>query len=187
MPILRNPFTRKQDVPTGLQPSPIDQDVSSRPSFERVSTVASRTSSMSIKTTKSEEPVEYKMSGMRPLLGWNRSIRDWVNWLIRAIVVVNDSGVYLPVSMDLFIMCQYDWPIPKALSNRKEKLLASEQGEPICDLNRHSNGFQWWDWSFPDITRILRFIQKIICELYPAHLLLATSSDFKRISRLDHP
>ncbi|KAF7950729.1 uncharacterized protein EAE97_002281 [Botrytis byssoidea] len=71
MPIIRNPFARKQDA--GLQPSQ-DQTVSPRPSFERVSTQASRASSMSIKTAKSEEPPEYKMS------------------------VVNDSGVYLPPS-----------------------------------------------------------------------------------------
>ncbi|KAK6594069.1 hypothetical protein ACHAPC_007485 [Botrytis cinerea] len=71
MPIIRNPFARKQDA--GLQPSQ-DQNVSPRPSFERVSTQASRASSMSIKTVKSEEPPEYKMS------------------------VVNDSGVYLPPS-----------------------------------------------------------------------------------------
>ncbi|KAJ8061191.1 hypothetical protein OCU04_010264 [Sclerotinia nivalis] len=73
MPIIRNPFARKQDVQTGLQPSQ-DQNASPLPSFERVSTVASRASSMSIKTARSEEPPEYKMS------------------------VVNDSGVYLPPS-----------------------------------------------------------------------------------------
>ncbi|ATZ54835.1 hypothetical protein BCIN_11g01600 [Botrytis cinerea B05.10] len=69
MPIIRNPFARKQDA--GLQPSQ-DQNVSPRPSFERVSTQASRASSMSIKTVKSEEPPEYKMSGMMPLLRCNQ-------------------------------------------------------------------------------------------------------------------
>ncbi|QSZ29106.1 hypothetical protein DSL72_003616 [Monilinia vaccinii-corymbosi] len=78
MPMLRNPFARRQDVQAGLQPSSQDdQDVSPRPSFERVSTVASQApSSISIKAAKSEEPLEYKMS------------------------VVNDSGVYLPVCIE---------------------------------------------------------------------------------------
>lgn len=66
MPIIRNPFAKRQDVPSGLQPSQ-DQNAASRTSFERVSTVASQASSMSIKTPRSEEPPEYKMSGMRPL------------------------------------------------------------------------------------------------------------------------
>ncbi|KAB8291304.1 hypothetical protein EYC80_009990 [Monilinia laxa] len=74
MPILRNPFARRQDVQPGLQPSQDDQNAAPRPSFERVSTVASQASSLSIKTARSGDPPEYKMS------------------------VVNDSGVYLPPS-----------------------------------------------------------------------------------------
>ncbi|ESZ97030.1 hypothetical protein SBOR_2575 [Sclerotinia borealis F-4128] len=66
MPILRNPFARRQDVQTGLQPSQGDQNGSPRASFERVSTVASRASSLSIKTARSEEPPEYKMSVPKP-------------------------------------------------------------------------------------------------------------------------
>ncbi|KAI9644839.1 hypothetical protein NHQ30_006866 [Ciborinia camelliae] len=67
MPIIRNPFARRSDVQTGLQPSQDDQNAPSRPSFERVNTVASRASSMSIKTARSEEPPEYKMSARSPI------------------------------------------------------------------------------------------------------------------------
>lgn len=66
MPIIRNPFAKRPDPQAGLQPSQDDQNASRRPSFERVSTVGSRASSMSIKTGKSDGPPEYKMSGMRP-------------------------------------------------------------------------------------------------------------------------
>lgn len=72
MPILRNPFARRQDVQTGLQPSQDDQNASPRPSFERVSTVASQASSLSIKTARSEEPPEYKMSGTKTFV-WMKS------------------------------------------------------------------------------------------------------------------
>jgi hypothetical protein len=63
MPI-RNPFAKRTDVQAGLQPLS-DENAASRTSFERVSTVGSRASSMSIKTGKSEGPPEYKMSGMK--------------------------------------------------------------------------------------------------------------------------
>jgi len=78
MPI-RNPFSKRPDVQTGLQPlqegiRPLSQN-GTRPTFEKVDTMGSKSSSaMSITSTKSHEPVEYKMS------------------------VVNDSGVYLPPS-----------------------------------------------------------------------------------------
>jgi len=78
MPI-RNPFAKRQDVQTGLQPyeegiRPLSQ-TGTRPKFEKVDTMGSKASSMSISSRKSQEqPAEYKMS------------------------VVNDSGVYLPPS-----------------------------------------------------------------------------------------
>jgi len=79
MPI-RNPFAKRTDVQTGLQaPSedyvrPLSQNAT-RPTFEKIDTYGSKSSSaMSIKSSQSQEPVEYKMS------------------------VVNDSGVYLPPS-----------------------------------------------------------------------------------------
>jgi hypothetical protein len=69
MPI-RNPFAKRQDVPTGLQPyeegfRPLSQN-GTRPKFEKVDTMGSKASSMSISSRKSQEtPAEYKMSGMR--------------------------------------------------------------------------------------------------------------------------
>jgi len=72
MPI-RNPFTRRPDVHTGLAPAEGSQN-GSTPTFEKVDTMGSKSSAMSIKSGQSREPVEYKMS------------------------VVNDSGVYLPPS-----------------------------------------------------------------------------------------
>jgi len=78
MPI-RNPFAKRPDVQTGLQPyeegiRPLSQN-GTRPAFEKVDTMGSKGSSAtSITSSKSQEPVEYKMS------------------------VVNDSGVYLPPS-----------------------------------------------------------------------------------------
>jgi len=79
MPI-RNPFAKRPGVSNGLEPAH-DENArlgttnGSGPSFERVDTVGSKSSSvMSINSGKSLEPAEYKMS------------------------VVNDSGVYLPPS-----------------------------------------------------------------------------------------
>ncbi|KAG9231591.1 hypothetical protein BJ875DRAFT_486874 [Amylocarpus encephaloides] len=73
MPI-RNPFAKRTEVQTGLQP-PEEHSNNVRPSFEKVDTTGSKSSSaLSISSKKSQEPVEYKMS------------------------VVNDSGVYLPPS-----------------------------------------------------------------------------------------
>ncbi|TVY16285.1 hypothetical protein LARI1_G003730 [Lachnellula arida] len=72
MPI-RNPFAKRQDVQTSLQPH--EEENGARPKFEKVDTMGSKASSMSISSRKSQEqPPEYKMS------------------------VVNDSGVYLPPS-----------------------------------------------------------------------------------------
>jgi hypothetical protein len=69
MPI-RNPFAKRADIQTGLQPPsedyvrPLSQN-GIRPTFEKVDTIGSKASSaMSIKSGKSQEPAEYKMSGM---------------------------------------------------------------------------------------------------------------------------
>jgi len=79
MPI-RNPFARR-DVQTGLAPP--EEGVQSlpqngtRPTFEKVDTMGSKGSSaMSISSRKSQEPVEYKMSGMRQIHGWPSSVRS---------------------------------------------------------------------------------------------------------------
>jgi hypothetical protein len=68
MPI-RNPFAKRADVQTGLQPQsedhlrPLSQN-GPRTAFEKIDTFGSKASSgMSIKSQKSQEPVEYKMSG----------------------------------------------------------------------------------------------------------------------------
>lgn len=67
MPI-RNPFSTKREVQTGLQPPyeegirPLSQN-GTRPTFEKVDTMGSKSSVMSISSKKSEEPVEYKLSG----------------------------------------------------------------------------------------------------------------------------
>jgi len=77
MPI-RNPFSRRQDIHSGL--NPVDEIATQNgngtkpPTFEKVDTMGSKSSAMSIKSGNSNEPPEYKMS------------------------VVNDSGVYLPPS-----------------------------------------------------------------------------------------
>lgn len=68
MPI-RNPFAKRSDVTTGLQPQddiPRSAENGTRPTFEKVDTMGSKSSSaMSISSKRSQEPVEYKMSGMR--------------------------------------------------------------------------------------------------------------------------
>ncbi|RDW94538.1 hypothetical protein BP5796_00301 [Coleophoma crateriformis] len=73
MPI-RNPFSKKPN--NGLENdenAPISN--STRPTFEKVDTIGSKSSSaMSIRSSQSQEPAEYKMS------------------------VVNDSGVFIPPS-----------------------------------------------------------------------------------------
>jgi hypothetical protein len=69
MPI-RNPFAKRPDMSTALTPNeenarPLSQN-GTRPTFEKVDTMGSKSSSaMSISSGKSQEPVEYKMSGMR--------------------------------------------------------------------------------------------------------------------------
>ena len=74
MPI-RNPFAKRPDVQTGVQAyeealRPQSQN-GTRPAFEKVDTMGSKGSSaLSISSKKSQEPVEYKMSGMR--LGSNQ-------------------------------------------------------------------------------------------------------------------
>lgn len=76
MPI-RNPFAKRPDVQTGLAPyeegiRPLSQN-GTRPAFEKVDTTGSKASSaMSI---QSQEPVEYKMSGMRRAPQMDREVR----------------------------------------------------------------------------------------------------------------
>jgi len=78
MPI-RNPFTKRPGVSNGLEPTLDENNGLGSPNgaalgFEKVDTVGSKTSAISINSGNSLEPAEYKMS------------------------VVNDSGVYLPPS-----------------------------------------------------------------------------------------
>jgi len=64
MPI-RNPFAKRQDVQTNLQPH--EEEHATRPRFEKVDTMGSKASSMSISSRMSQDqPPEYKMSGMPP-------------------------------------------------------------------------------------------------------------------------
>jgi hypothetical protein len=64
-----NPFRDRKEVHTGLYPPdenvrPLSQN-GTRPAFEKVDTTGSKSSSaMSITSKKSQDPVEYKMSGM---------------------------------------------------------------------------------------------------------------------------
>lgn len=75
MPI-RNPFARRQADDGGLRPNlSVEPALKTPPGFERVDTVGSKASSaISISSRRSGDTGEYKMS------------------------VVNDSGVYLPVT-----------------------------------------------------------------------------------------
>jgi hypothetical protein len=68
MPI-RNPFAKRTDVYNGFAPGeesvrPLDQN-GTRPAFEKVDTMGSKSSAMSIKSGHSHDPPEYKLSGMR--------------------------------------------------------------------------------------------------------------------------
>lgn len=72
MPI-RNPFAKRSEVSGGLQPT-IDENTrlgspnGSMPRFERADTMGSKASSaLSIKSSQSLEPAEYKMSGTLPI------------------------------------------------------------------------------------------------------------------------
>ncbi len=97
MPI-RNPFSKKPDLPPpgglGLAPG----SPPARQSFQQVDTVGSRTSSiLSLSSGKSQEPVEYKMSGENESrLGL--ILPEAAKLTRSSHAVVNDSGVYLPVS-----------------------------------------------------------------------------------------
>lgn len=80
MPI-RNPFAKRTEVQTGLQPyeegiRPLSQN-GARPAFEKVDTTGSKASSLSITSRKSQEPPEYKMSGMRRLILLRKSMADF--------------------------------------------------------------------------------------------------------------
>ena len=101
MPPFRNPFNKKAPIVNGV---PTTEDENVRPSLdarsdhasERSSYAGSRaSSSLSIKPRK-EETAEYKLSGV-----WPKHSVTRVNLEDRADPrhsVVNDSGVYLPVS-----------------------------------------------------------------------------------------
>lgn len=102
MPPFRNPFNKKAPPVNGV-PATADENV--RPSLgvrsdhasERSSYAGSRaSSSLSIKPRK-EETAEYKLSGMRPKhYVTNMKLKDRADPIV---LVVNDSGVYLPVGV----------------------------------------------------------------------------------------
>lgn len=71
---LRNPFAKRTGLETVDDANLNPTGAQTRPSFEKVDTVGSKSSARSIQSGRSQEPAEYKMS------------------------VVNDSGVYLPPS-----------------------------------------------------------------------------------------
>jgi hypothetical protein len=107
MPI-RNPFAKRPGLSNGVDPEP---EVENKPGFERVDTVGSKASSaLSINSGKSLEPAEYKMSGKTPTrtrssnmpvsasgLTSTRHVLTIDLLTCRLPIVVNDSGVYLPV------------------------------------------------------------------------------------------
>jgi hypothetical protein len=65
MPI-RNPFAKRTGIDNSLESVP-DED--HKPSFERADTTGSKASSaLSVKSEKSQEPAEYKLSGKAPNL-----------------------------------------------------------------------------------------------------------------------
>ena len=114
MPPFRNPFNKKPPIVNGV-PTVTDENV--RPSLgvrgdqasERSSYTGSRaSSSLSIKPRK-EETAEYKLSGDCSKYSITRmKLRDRAN---PRHIVVNDSGVYLPVSngQDLFAFVFSQW------------------------------------------------------------------------------
>jgi hypothetical protein len=80
MPI-RNPFAKKADPPYASQPN--DENATAQsgilPTFEKVDTIGSKASSaLSISSKQSQEPPEYKMSGMdaRRTVGENNNVTD---------------------------------------------------------------------------------------------------------------
>ena len=103
MPPFRNPFGRKPPNAGGVAPTSI-QDEETRPAtqdlpedgIKRSDMTASRTSSaMSIKPSR-EEPSEYKLSGSSSIAA--SASRVALESRTNSEAVVNDSGVYLPVS-----------------------------------------------------------------------------------------
>ena len=70
MPI-RNPFARRPDIQPQIDENtpPQSQTQRSVPAFERVDTVGSRTSAISVKSGQSE-PAEYKLSGKINFSAW---------------------------------------------------------------------------------------------------------------------
>lgn len=124
MPPFRNPFNKRPPLANDLAPV---NDENRRPSLaadaasQTSSYGGSRTSS-SLSIKRREEPSEYKLSGE-----YSPSLEPDKLSLTRHNAVVNDSGVYLPVSMLHAFMLNrsygnaYD---PPAFTNRKERLLA---------------------------------------------------------------
>ncbi|PQE06409.1 pumilio y domain family member 6 protein [Rutstroemia sp. NJR-2017a WRK4] len=98
MPI-RNPFAKRTDVQASLQPLS-DENAASRTSFERVSTVGSRASSMSIKTGKSEGPPEYKMSEKKSF--WPRRAGNLSATSVNTRTTSNDDIDPFPISRESF-------------------------------------------------------------------------------------
>lgn len=103
---LRNPFAKRTGLETVDDANLNPTGAQTRPSFEKVDTVGSKSSARSIQSGRSQEPAEYKMSGMahkrykylKIICG--RELRNEEAWLtIHKLIVVNDSGVYLPVSL----------------------------------------------------------------------------------------
>lgn len=105
MPI-RNPFTKRHDLESlADENNKLSPANGALPAFERVDTVGSKSSAISINSGKSQEPAEYKMSGTTTR-AFNAHINTpqflmehetWFKSVTNDQTVVNDSGVYLPV------------------------------------------------------------------------------------------
>lgn len=111
MPI-RNPFTRRPGAVVPADDGVYADKEHNYPGFERVDIVGSKASSvLSIRSARSQDTGEYKMSGKwpqslslatfpsGPCSGRASHDSRWAGTDMRfARLVVNDSGVYLPVS-----------------------------------------------------------------------------------------
>ncbi|KAM3071301.1 hypothetical protein ACMFMG_008892 [Clarireedia jacksonii] len=100
---LRNPFAKRTDVQTSLHPLSDENggpQNASRTSFEKVSTIGSRASSMSIKTGRSEEPPEYKMSEKKSF--WPRKAGNLSNAPANNRTTSNDGIDPFPISRESF-------------------------------------------------------------------------------------
>jgi len=120
MPPFRNPFNKKAPLANGLTPV---NDENKRPSLATDSASqgssygGSRTSS-SLSIKRREEPSEYKLSGNAEQV----RIQKTLYW---PALVVNDSGVYLPVRLFDKLFCseeRYTHELT-AIAHGKERLL----------------------------------------------------------------